>query len=240
MKGWSRELVEHGSRITITEALTPHLSLWSNSLVCLKLNSVMDISQFLLTASNSVWPRLRRLDLTKFLDQYDGSSERAVDDGEQASSDLLQGLIAALPSMRNLTRVGVRLRDPRGPWPDWAPTSLHWSHPSKDPILPCGSFPTSLSGIIKANHATLAAHLVKALQDAVWQQRRLNLAVFCCQNHPEMGFCEPGPSCTQRNKETGSWDPEFKNDMNVLIYDIGQYWLQTGPSERGFGRRGGW
>lgn len=254
------ELIEHGSLITITEALTPHLSLWSNSLVCLKLNSVMDIAQFLLTASNSVWPRLRRLDLTGFLDQYDGSSERAVDDGEQASSDLLQGLIAALPSMRNLTRVGVRLRDPRGPvrwrrrillgmdltprvitqWPDWAPTSVRWSHPSKDPILPCGSFPTSLSGIIKAHHATMAGHLVKELQDAVWQQRRLNLAVFCCQDHPEMGFCEPGPSCTQWNKETDSWDPAFKNDMNVLIYDIGQYWLQTGPSERGFGRRGGW
>ncbi|KAG6356402.1 hypothetical protein INS49_015790 [Diaporthe citri] len=243
----SGRLVEHGNRITITEALTPQVSLWSNSLVCLKLNSVMDIAQFLLTASGSVWLRLHRLDLTGFLDQDDGSSERAVDDREQASSDLLRGLIAALPSMRNLTRIGVRLRDLRGPirwhppcllgmdltpkanteWPDWVPGSLRLAYPSKDPIVPCGSLPTSVSGIIKAHHVALAGHLVKELQDTVWQQRRLDLAVFCCKEHPERGFFEPGPSCTQWNKETDSWDPAFKNDMDVLIYDMGQYWLQT-------------
>lgn len=46
-----------------------------------------------------MWPRLLKLDLTGFPDQYDGSSERAVEDEEQASSDLLQGLISALPSI---------------------------------------------------------------------------------------------------------------------------------------------
>lgn len=242
----SGRLVEHRTRITITEALTPQVALWSKNLVCLKLDSVIDIAQFLLTASDSVWPRLRRLDLTGFLDQYDDSPERALDDEEQAFSDVLHGLIAALPSMRNLTRVGVRIQGPtRGHWPlflgmdltprinterhNWAPSSTRRACPSKDPIIPCGSLTTALSGIIKAYRVNLQGHLVKELQDTLWQQRRLELAAFCCKEGPGMRSLEPGPCCTQWNKETDSWDPAFNNDMDVLIYDMGQYWLQTNP-----------
>lgn len=246
----SGHLVGHRNRITITEALAPRVSLWSNSLVCLKLDSVMDIAQFLSTASESVWPHLHRLDLTGCLDKYDDDSDRAVDDEEQAFNDLLQGLTEALPSMRNLIKFGVRFRDHRKrrsylfsmdltpriktEWQHWPSASPHRTCPSKDPVIPCGSLPTSVSGIIKAYHVTLAGDLVKALQDTVWQQRRLHLAVFCCRQDPEMGFLEPGPCCTQWNKETDSWDPAFMNGMDGFIFDMGQYWFQTNPPQWGF------
>lgn len=92
----SSHLVGHRNRITITEALTPQVSLWSIGLVCPKLDSVIGITRLLFTTSELMWPRLHKLDLTGFLDHYEGSSERAVDDEEQAFSHLVWGLFSLI------------------------------------------------------------------------------------------------------------------------------------------------
>lgn len=241
--------VGHQNRVTITKALAPLVSLWSDTLVCLKIHSVMDITQFLMTASQSVWPHLQRLDLMGFLGERDGGLHRAVDNPEQASIDFLQGFISALPSMPTLARLVARFEYAKT-WGagtflsvdltprknielhDWVPLSSHRvyrENPSKYPLVPCGSLPTFVGGTIKSYHAIWPGHLVTELLDTVWQQRQLDLAVCCCREDPEMGFFEPKVCCTQWSKETNFWVPAFKNDMDILIYEMGQYWLETKP-----------
>lgn len=240
-------LVGQQNRITITKALAPLASLWSDSLVCLKLHYVMDVTQFLKTASESVWPHLYRLDLTGFLGEYDGGLHRAVDNEEQTSIDLLQGFISALPSMPTLARLVAKFEN-ANTWGaaivlnvdlsprknterhDWVPPSPHRAYracPSKDPLIPCGSLPTSVYGTIKSYHVIWPGYLVTELLDTVWQQRQLDLAVCCCQEQPGNDFFKPRVCCTQWSKETDSWVPALKNDMDILIYEMGQYWLET-------------
>lgn len=204
-----------------------------------------------MTASQSVWPHLHRLDLMGFLGEYDGGLHRAVDNPEQASIDLLQGFISALPSMPTLARLVARFENANS-WGavtllsvdlaprknielhDWVPPSPHRAYranPSKYPLVPCGSLPTSVGGTIKSYHAIWPGYLVTELLDTVWRQRQLDLAVCCCREDPEMGFFEPKVCCTQWSKETDSWVPAFKNDMDILIYEMGQYWLETKPHD---------
>lgn len=203
----------------------------------------MDITQFLLTVSNSVWPHLERLDLIGFLDNLHGDLHEAVHSKEQACSDMLQGLITALPSMPTLTRVGVRFRDPiYKRWVfilcmDLSPgkhagghdcsSAISWPwFPSKDPVIGCCPLPNSVSGIIKSYRITLPEHMVKQLESTVWQCRRLELSIFGCKNDPEMGFFEPGPTCTVWNRKTETWDMALMNDMDMFIYEMGQYWWE--------------
>lgn len=119
---------------TIGKALTPLISLWSKTLVSLKLDCVIDIPQFLFMASNSMLPNLETLDVCTIIDENERnatywaagvdlideheSSETywsaALNPGKQyrACGDLLRGLVAALPAMRSLTKLDVRFRDP--------------------------------------------------------------------------------------------------------------------------------
>lgn len=238
-----RDQVGHRDRITITKSLAPLVSLWSNSLVYLKLDTVMDISQFLLTASNSVWPHLGKLKLRGIVDQYDTGFDGALDNKAQANSDLLEGLVVALPSMPKLTNLDVRIREPNGRcFMDWDSVfridldlrrgmESHgcvkpepWC--SKLPVIPCGPLPTSVGAIATAHLVTLPGSRVTELQAAVWKHRRLELAVFCCGGGEERGFSEPAPCCTTWNRKTDTWDPALMSEMDVFIYDMGQYLWQ--------------
>lgn len=241
-----RDRIGHANRIIITEALTSRVSLWSNSLVCLKLNCVMDITQFLLTASNSVWPQLARLDLMGFLDQYNDGSDGAVDRRERACSDMLEGLVVALPSMPRLMGADIRFWQTRGyNWSfffrmdltprtktEWQDMTIPHQLCSKGPVLPCGSLPSCICGVVQAHRITLPGQLVTELQNTVRQHRRLELPVFCCKEDlgkedPVLGYVRTETYCKVWNRETGSWDPALMNDMDMFIYDMGQYWSQV-------------
>lgn len=234
----------HRDRIYVTKALTPLLFLWSNSLVHLKINGAFNTAQFLLTASKSVWPHLRKLDLGEYLGRYDDGSGGAVDSNEQACSDLLEGLVVTIPRMQKLARVDISqphdgyVRDflfcmdltPRRDT-EWhgQVTSFPW--PNNVPITPCGSLPTPVGAAAKAKGMTLPGHLVTELQDTVWKYRRLELAVFGCGGHSE--WIQPnGPpcwdlTCTIWNRKTDTWDAALMNDMDIFIYEMGQYWGQV-------------
>lgn len=206
----------------------------------------MDVTQFLLTASNSVWPHLARLELRGFLDQYNDGSDGTVDRRERACSDMLEGLVAALPSMPKLTGADICFAKTRGfDWAfsfrmdltprrntEWHDTDI--SHPmcSEDPLVPCASLPTSIGGSAKAHRITLPGHLVSELQNTVWEHRRLELAVFCCKENKGkadriLGILKTDPYCTIWNRETDTWDPALLNDVDMFIYDMGQYWSQV-------------
>lgn len=242
-----RDQVGHRNRTIITKSLTSRVSLCSNTLVCLKLDTVMDITQFLLTASDFIWPRLGKLKLRGFLDEYDQGPARAVDSKEQAISDLLEALVVALPKMPRLMKVDVRLEkhiwncdstfqmglDHRGDT-EWQGCIRPILCCNKAVLKPCLSLPTSISAIAMARLVDLPGSLVIELQAAVWKHRRLELAVFCCGKGGERGFSEPAVCCTTWNRKTDTWDLALMNDMDIFIYDMGQYLWQL-DNDWGYG-----
>ena len=104
--------VERDAQITIAKGVSAHVSLWNKSLVSLKLGCIIDVPQFLLVAGDSSWPLLERVDMVGILDDNGiPSGFRQRDDKVQACDDLLRGLVAALPRMPLLTKVGTRFRN---------------------------------------------------------------------------------------------------------------------------------
>lgn len=203
----------------------------------------MDIAQFLLAASNSTWPHLRHLDLEGYLDRdVDGD---VIESKQKACSGVLEGLAVALPSMRKLTRVDIVQTHngysrnflfcmdltPRWDteWHGYGPvTPFHWSN--NFPIYPCGSLPTPVCATVKAYHMILQGPLVTELQNTVWKHRRLELAVWQCEGSPKWG-CHNGATswgiCTIWNRMTDTWNPARMNDIDIFIYEMGEYWSQV-------------
>lgn len=196
----------------------------------------MDVAQFLVAASDSTWPHLRKLKLMGTMGLYEDVSNGAV-----ASNNMLAGLVVTLPRMPVLTKVDIRLYRSRtfywdaqfridfNPTRETAGHGSHNLHSGYSQVIPCGSLPNSVGAIAKANHIALTGHLVTDLQDAVWNHRRLELAFFYCQKSveeedPNGVFIEP--PCTIWNSSTDTWEPALANGMDMLIYDMGQYWLR--------------
>lgn len=228
---------DRSDRIVIAKAVTPQLSLWRDSLVCLRLHCVIDVPQFLLTASESPWPNLDRMDMVGIID--DGVADGDV----QACNDLLRGIIAALPSMRSLTRIGTWFNHPLGGlWVFslcmdlggrrgterrvWHPRVCE--PPVKRAVISCCPV-SGGNAILTSRGIKLPGDLVAELQSTVWEQRQVELSAFrCTEDGPSlMGTFAPTDPCTQWNKRSGSWDPAFMNDMDIFIYDMGQYWEQV-------------
>lgn len=221
-------------RLIVTRALTQLASLWRNTLVSLKLDCGMSVAQFLAAASDSMWPHLRKLKLMGFEDVYKDAFNRAA-----ARNNMLPTLVVTLPSMPVLMKVDIRLyRVGRFRWDgrfrvdfnlagDTAAHDNDDLHTGYSQVIPCGSLPSSVGAIAKANYIDLPGHQVTDLQDAVWNHRRLELAVFCCQRHPEQGSSAIAafrPPCTIWNSETDDWEPALVNGMDTFIYYMGQYW----------------
>lgn len=219
--------------------------------MCLTLVHPVDVPPFLLNAGNVTWPKLKEMKLSGLLDEPHIGSNQAQTIVNQGCADLLTGLVAALPSMPELTTIRVCLRPAKphrwgftlsmdfGTWlrswddipkPD-SPTYL----PNEGPLKPCSNslLPVSASAvaIVEANMfheqpIDVPGSVVTELQDTVRRYRQLELAVFQCGLDHKYGarrWMDDFP-CTQWNPQTRSWDPVFSNDMDVLIYEMGKYW----------------
>lgn len=229
-----------GNQIIMAQSLTPRLSLWRNTLVCLKLDCYIDPPQFLLTASTSLWPNLDRLEFVGTLDDDDNAADRTWYDEVRACNDLIQGITACLPNMPKLTTLSIRFSE--GGWacnlcmdldttksPEklvLQRTSKYSDHrPKKCPVRPCCPLTTE-SGTIIIRDFTLPSHLMKELQDSVRLYRHVDLTVFRCTEFESSIFEErgPHPPCGRWSNETNSWETAFMNDMDEFIFHMGQYW----------------
>lgn len=192
---------------TIGKALTPLISLWSNTLVSLKLDCVIDVPQFLFTvASNSMLPNLETLDVSTNIDEHERREtywSAELDPGYQyrACADLLRGLVAALPAMRSLTKIDVRFEDQEG-YNRWAGClyidlstrintkrlvfqplqySSHCISDAYRTVAPCSPLVTE-GGTMVATDMVLPGRLVTEFQNTVWEYRRQKVAAFCCRD----------------------------------------------------------
>jgi hypothetical protein len=247
------EIRDRNDEITIARSLTPKVSRWSQTLVSLKIDCIIDIPEFLLAASNAMWPNLETMDVVAILDKDEGeetlgSGGLDLEREYRVAGELLQGLTAALPGMRSLTKFDVRFRDPtNGRWACclcmdlaakintkrlvWQPTpstmeSCDTRRERHRAVVPCGSSQmTEGGGTLVTRDVVLPGQLVTAFQDTVWECRRQEVAVCCCRDDE----VRPGKKvypvlpCTRWNKETGCWDFAFLNDLDVLIWQMGNF-----------------
>lgn len=235
--------------MTIADTLTPSLSLWSKTLVSLKLDCVIDIPQFLLTASKLMWPNLETMDLLGILDQDDcdktyGSGDLDPEKEYRACTEYLRGLVAAFPGMRSLTKLDVRFKDPTNnefacclrmdlgtrinierlvwqptPFSNICSDSRGFGFENEHAAMPCCPLMAE-DGTMIARDVVLPGQLVTEFQDTVWQSRHQKVTVICCRDD---AYRSPLP-CTRWNKETNRWDFAFNNDMDVFIWQMGYLW----------------
>lgn len=152
-------------------------------------------------------------------------------------------MTAALPGMRSLTTFDVRFQDPtNGRWACclcmdlgprvnakrlvWQPTpstmaSYGETHRA---VVPSGSLVTG-GGMLVTRDVVLPGQLVTNFQNTVWQYRHQKVAVCCCRDDEVRPGTKVFPllPCTQWNKETDCWDFAFLNNMNVLIWQMGNF-----------------
>lgn len=243
--------------IKIARSLTPMIFLWGETLVFLKLDCLIDIPQFLSTASKSWWPNLRILQLAAILDEDEGSDapfSGGLDPEKQyrAPQEALQGLTAALPFMRSLMKIDIQFRDPTtGFWACCICVNLFTKtdltelvyHPPRSiimdyfarhtAIVPCRCGAMIEGPTLVTRDLALPGKLVSDLQEAVQQYRLQDLAAWCCRiTQLRWGrLTRPFLPCTQWNKDTSNWDFSFMNDMDVFIWQMGYFWLQLDRSD---------
>ncbi|KAJ0115049.1 hypothetical protein J7T55_001457 [Diaporthe amygdali] len=235
--GWfayPERLMGRRNWITVSKCLSPLVSRWSDNLVSLTLDRSIDVPQFLLVASNAMWPNIKELNLS-------GPLDYSEDDADRTKADILEGLIASLSSMPRMETIRILLE---GPYPKLEmrcslkiDLGIRWI--SKEDFgvprwrrgavidamdtTPCADslLPVSTSRIAQAVGINLQGHLVTELQDTVWLHRSLDLEVFCCH-----GACralnDSNTPCTRWNRRTYTWD-KVLNNMDEFIYEMGLY-----------------
>lgn len=236
--------------IIVTECLTPLISRWHDSLVCLTLTNPVHAPHFLLKAGNVTWPKLKQLTLSGLLDRPQNGPDELSARINHSCDGLLGGLVSALRTMPQMRKVRVSLRDAE---PFYSGVTLGMdfgrsSHSSghiaaidfynsdqsnEGPLKLCSDrlVPLSANAVavvettaISRQPIELNETLVTELQEAVRRYRQLELAVFNCSGKYHSWGCENEYPCTQWNAQTGMWDPAFWNDLDLLVFQMGKYW----------------
>lgn len=170
----------------------------------------------------------------------------------EGCGDLFEGLVAALPSMPNMTTIRVCLRPARDYRlgftlsMDFGTSLLAWDNitkpdfysdalPNQGPLRPCSHSPVPVSASAVAIVQDIDMHeepinlpgdLLSELENTVRTYRQLELEVFNCRVTYD-GWAPPWENdipCTKWNPETRTWNPAFQNDMDLLIFQMGKYW----------------
>lgn len=222
--------------LPIVEYLTAFSSPWSDSLASLELNHVVMIPDFFSNASKTIWPHMRTIKLVGMADTTELETHIAYPVMAKNCSDLFGALAMAMPSMPKATKFEVTTQFSMDE-ADALKFQMHLGNIPRSekaaPISPCGSkfLPTSNNGTAKVDGIDLPGELATQLQDAVWLHRRQEFGVSCCtEEWPRHHFCHP---CVEWNRRTGTWDSAFTNDMDELIFNMGQYldWMNLGDDE---------
>lgn len=220
--------------LPIMECLNASPSPWTDRLVSLKIHHNIIVKDFLLEASKTVWPRLKDIELVGVVDvnYFEGlpvsTAERAAAD--KICSSITEALAMAVPSMPKATAFRVKMSF-KGADSTAFNISMHLGNvkPTAKPakMLHCGSkfVSNSNNGVAKVVGMYIPGSLSTKLQEAVRHHRRQELEVFyCSEEYVFRTSREPHRPCSQWNQGTESWDPVFANDMDILIYRMGQYY----------------
>lgn len=236
----------------IARSLTLMIQLWSNTLVSIKLDCHIDIPQFLSMASKSWWPSLEVMQMAAILDEDEGSEtpgSGGLDPEKRyrAPQEALEGLITALPFMRNLVKIDIQFRDPTTGF--WAccvcvdlntrtnPPHLVYYPPRyvirdyfvrQTAIVPCRCGALTAGPTLVTREVVLPGALLTEFQDAVRQHRQQDLTAWCCRiSQLRWGrLTPPFLPCTRWDRDTDCWIFSFLNDMDPFIWRMGHFWHQ--------------
>lgn len=159
------------------------------------------------------------------MDEEDGKAVA----GETGSS-VIEALITVLPNMPKVTKIQIELLFNSYYLPEAFEAKIHLGNIARREEagnLPhCGGnfVPNSNNGVAQVGGISLPGELAARLQDAVRCHRRQELEVCACTEDWHYYWRKPHHPCTMWNRRTESWDPVFKNDLDVFIYEMGQYW----------------
>lgn len=228
--------------LPIIQCLHNSPSPWSDRLVSLKIDHNIVVEDFLQSASKIIWPNLKAIKLEGAvqIELQDDWSQVDEDDlnpiADEFGSRTTRALITALPSMPKVTDFQIKM---------FSKTlgiafkvSMHLGNIARtekaSKTLPCvDSFVSnSNNGLAKGHGIYFHGDTVTRMQDAVRAHRRQELEVFACGDDRFYFRRNPHRPCAKWNRRTESWDIVFKNDMDMFIYDMGQYWEAVDKMER--------
>lgn len=222
--------------LPIIQCLNASPSPWNDRLVSLKIHRNIVVPDFLRDASKTMWPNLKTIKLmgdVPFEQPQDGSQmdeDDAVAFADKNGREVIEALIMAVPSMPKATKFRIRMNFQEGYPKKASEVSIHLGNVARTKNtakpLPCVDtfVPSSNNGVAKVDGISLPGDLAAQLQDVVRCHRRQELEVFACTEDGHYYGRKPHVPCVQWNRKTDSWDPVFNNDMNMFIYEMGQYW----------------
>lgn len=220
--------------LPIIQRLKDSPSSWSDRLVSLKLEHNIVLQDFLRDASKITWPNLKAIKLVGIIGverqdnviQVDEDDPNAVAD--EFGSRIIEALVTALPNMPKATNFQIRMMFKT--LNNASQVSIHLGNITRTDkagkILPCNdSFvPNSNNGMVKGYGIYLHRDTAVQLQDAVRAHRRQELELFACGEDESYYRGRPHRPCAKWNRRTQNWDPVFKNNMDMFIYEMGQCW----------------
>lgn len=225
--------------LPIMQRLNASPSPWSNRLVSLEIDYNIVVQDFLRDASETTWPNLKKLklkgveDLTLMDPVFDMDEDDTNALVDETSISVIRALITALPCIPKAKDVHVKILC-RTNWHNKGfKVKIHLGNFTRaekaGKMLHCGDkfVPDSTNGVAKMEGIELPGDVAAEMQDVVRSYARQELEVFACT---EVGYCytrEPHRPCMQWNRQAGRWNPVFKNDMDILIYEMGQYWEEV-------------
>lgn len=234
----STQVWRHGfgpTQLPIIQSLNESPSPWSDRLVSLKVQQNIVIEDFLRDASKIIWPNLKVLKLVEAVDLEDQDNGTHADEidayyaaAEESGNAIIEALITALPSMPKATDFQFRVICRR--FDKGFQIFIHLGNLARTQgtakILPCSdSFvPNSNNGVARVTGIYLPGGATVQLQDAVRCHRRQELEVFACGAGWSYDRRKPDGQCAHWNRRTEDWDRVFWNDMDLFIYEMGQYW----------------
>lgn len=236
---WGWESDPSPTPLPIIQRLNASPSPWSDRLVSLEIDNNIVVQDFLRDASETTWPNLKKLKLAGLEDLrlMDPGFDMTEDDTnalvDETGISVIGALITTLPCMPKATEVRIKLLC-RTNWHNKGfKVKIHLGNITRaeraGKMLHCGDkfVPDSTNGVAKVEGIELPGGVAAELQDVVRSYGRQELEVFACT---DVGYCyrrEPHRPCTQWNRRTGSWDQVFENDLDIFIYEMGQYWWET-------------
>lgn len=221
----------------VIQSLNASPSPWSDRLVSLEIHHDIVVHDFLRHASDTMWPNLKRIKLVGAIDIRPSNTWREMDEEDatavagEAGRSIIGALTTVLPSMPKVTDVQIGLFfNTLNVKSNAFQANIHLGNMARtekaDQLLHCGDkfMPDSNNGVAQLGGICHPGDLAVQLQDAVWRHRRQELEVCDCTKDGYYYDRKPRRPCAEWNRRTASWHTVFKNDLDIFIYEMGQFW----------------